>query len=125
MADEQQALVIRDGVMTGTTVITGPWCKVKKSPKCSFQARWTNNPVGVFSFEVSNDENPNATTGDNQLAATALTLPASFAAGNPAGSASSFVFEFETYWAWIRPKYTNASGTGVLDMAYASKGGSG
>lgn len=125
MADEQRALVIRAGVMTGTTVITGPWCLVRKSPKCSFQAKWTNTPNGVFAFDVSDDENPNAATGDNVLGPTRLTLPASFAAGNPAGAAGSFMFEFETYWTWIRPVYTNASSTGVLNMGFAAKGGGG
>jgi len=125
MADEQQALIIRAGVMTGTTVITGTWCKVKKSPKCSFQAKWTGTPNGTFAFDVSDDENPNAATGDDVLGPTRLTLPAAFTAGNPAGSPSSFMFEFETYWAWIRPIYTNASSTGTLNVGFVGKGGSG
>jgi len=109
--------VITGGVMTGVNVINGPWINILKVRECSFQAQWTGTPNGAFGFDVSNEPDPTPATP------TVLPLPASFAAGNPAGSATSYPFDFGPIpYKWIRPKYTNASSAGVLNMWFCGKG---
>jgi hypothetical protein len=98
--------------MTGTSVITGDTILLGSATFVSFQAVWTGTPTGLFSFEASNDVG-----SGNPTNWTTLTVPATFVApaNNPAGSAGSFIFEFALVsFRWVRPKYTNASGTGTL-----------
>lgn len=128
MADEQQALIIIGGVMTGAAVITGPWVKIKKSVRPSFQAKWTGTPTGLFSFEVSNDENPNAVTGNNLLGASAYVNPTVGPLVQPVGAAGNWAADWGASpppYVWIRPKYTNSGGAGVLNMGFCGKGGAG
>lgn len=119
-----QKRVIDAGTMTGTDVITGPWVSLEGLDMISFQAQWTGTPNGAFSFETTNAQKASGSGVPSASAtATALTLPASFAAGNPAGSASNFMFEFvDMSEAFIRIKYTNASSTGVLNVDVMAKG---
>jgi hypothetical protein len=117
MAVEAPAFpVIAGGIMTGLTVVTGPWVNLRKVRECSFVAQWTNTPNGAFAFDVSNEP-------DTPTVATPLPLPAAFASGNPAGTATSYPFDFGPLpYAWIRMKYTNASSTGVLNAWFCGKG---
>lgn len=119
-----QKRVIDAGTMTGTDVITGPWISLEGMDKISFQPQWTGTPNGAFSFETTNAGKASGSGVPSASAtATALTLPASFAAGNPAGSASNFMFEFtDMSEAFIRIKYTNASSTGTLNVDVMAKG---
>lgn len=95
--------------MTGTTVLTGTATCLGVQQNISYQAIWTGTPNGTFSFEVSNDP---ADTPSNW---TTLTEPSTFTSGDPAGSASSFMFELvQCSFRWIRIKYTNSSSTGTL-----------
>jgi hypothetical protein len=107
--------------MTGTSVITGTGVRLAALQNVSFQAVWTGTPTGVFSFEVSNDV---VNKSEDVVNWTAYTVPSTFTSGSaaPAGSAGSFVFEFYLIPVrWIRPKYTNASGTGTLFVQSEAK----
>lgn len=119
-----QKQVVTNGTMTGTDAITSDWISLEGLDMISFQAVWTGTPNGAFSFEVTNA--PKASGSGVPVAsatATALTLPAAFSSGNPAGSASNFVFEFtDMSEAFMRIKYTNASSTGALNVFMMAKG---
>jgi hypothetical protein len=109
------------GTMTGTSTLTSDWVKLSVHRMISFQAKWASTPVGTFSFEVSNDPDPAFPV----LGVTVLTPPTKFANGNPNGAAGDFTFEFPyAPWKWIRIKYTNISGSGVLSVGVEAKGGS-
>lgn len=108
------------GVMTGVAVLTSGWVYCLDQQQLSFQAQWTGTPTGVFTFEISNDADPNVKT---VVGATALTLPAAFTGGNPVGAAGSFGFEFGPLpYRWVRMKYTNSGGAGALNVAVAGWG---
>jgi len=99
--------------------VTGAWIPVAKQTLFSIQLKWTGTTTGTMTFEVSNDENPNATT--SVMGPTVL--PTAFpAAGNPAGGPSSYPFDFELPWGWIRYVFTRSAGTGLLFAAIAGKG---
>lgn len=121
MGNELGRVIISAGVMTGTTVITGPWVRIQPQTGLSFQAKWTGTPNGAFAFDISNDDDPNF--AGSPMGPTPLPLPASFAAGNPAGAASSYPFDFGPLtYRWIRIKYTNASSTGTLWVSVCGNG---
>jgi len=127
------AKVISDGVMTGTTVITGTAFELKGRSHVSYQIVWTSTAVGTMNFQVTNHPqpwlNPDGTatslqTGTANTAATwtTLTNPSAFSALQPAGTAGSSEFGFADLAAlWIRPKYTNTSSTGVLQCWGAAR----
>jgi hypothetical protein len=118
-----QKRVITDGAMAGTDVLTGDWVSLRGMSKISFQAIWTGTPNGAFSFEVTNAKAADTGVPPSTATATALTLPSGFSSGNPAGSASNFMFEFvDMSEAFIRCKYTNASSTGTLQVDAFGKG---
>jgi hypothetical protein len=119
--------VITDGVMTGTSVITGLAFELKGRSHVSYQIVWTSTATGTMNFQVTNHPMPWLTatggtptalnTGVANTAATwtTLTNPSAFTALQPAGTAGNSEFGFADLGAlWIRPKYTNATNTGVL-----------
>ncbi len=69
----------------------------------------TGAPTGTIVFEVCDDDDPRVT---GTLGATALTLPASMAAGQPAGSAINFLFDFNPAPTakWMRLRYAPSGG---------------
>lgn len=111
-------------VISGAGTTTGKWMSIPSIDKISFQAEWTGTLAGTFFFDVTNY--PPFNDGSQPIAtakATALTLPASFAAGNPAGSAGDFMFEFVNMSeVWIRPRFVYASGSGTLTVTTGAKG---
>jgi hypothetical protein len=83
--------------------ITGEWIDMGSFRHVSFDLSWTgtNAPVGVLSFEISND------------AVTAFAFPGSFAPAivQPAGPAGTqFCDSLFTDAAYIRVKYTRTGG---------------
>lgn len=106
------------GVMTGTNKIVGPIIDTAALKRLSIELVWTGNPTGTFGWEQSNmydaATNPNATFQPVQPS------DISPAFTNPAGSAgtqingllsNSLGTRFPRY---LRPTYTNATGSGVL-----------
>lgn len=104
--------------MTGTNVIVGPWIALSGVEGLSFQNAWTGG-VGVFTFEGTNVAKApgKSVPADDATPATVLSVPASFAPGNPTGSAGNFGHGFSKAppYAFMRQKYTNSTGAGVLN----------
>src|SRR5712672_783860 len=113
MAQEstQTEVFTPNATMIGVVLLTGSRQLIEQLRGCSFQAKWTGTPTGTFTFEISNDVDPDASTA--VAGWTTYSAPASFASGNPTGAAGSFGFEFEPItFKWIRPKYLNSAGAG-------------
>lgn len=123
MSDNQH--LIAAGAMTGTAVLTGKALCIRNCSRISMIAVWTGTPTGAFSFEVNNSPKPfldDGTADPRAPAWTTLTLPSGFAAGNPAGGVGNFDFQFlDMGEIWIRPKYTNATSSGTLDVWGSAK----
>jgi len=111
-------------VISGAGTTTGKWVSIRSMDKASFQAEWTGTLAGTFFFDVTNYPAFNDGAQPSPTAkATALTLPAAFAAGNPAGAAGDFMFEFVNMAeGWIRPRFVYASGSGTLTVTTGAKG---
>lgn len=126
MSHQATSLVVSGGAnnMTGTAVITSKWFDMRGCSIVDFQTTWTGTPAGSFTFETTTHPRPVFADGTANPAAivTVETLPASFAAGNPTGSAGIFTFRFAGLGcAFIRLKYTNSSGAGPLDVDASGK----
>lgn len=110
--------------ISGAGATTGRALNIRTIQGVSFQSEWTGTLAGTFSFEVSNY--PPGSPPDQPAANakwTALTLPAGFAAGNPAGSAGDFDFSFvDMPHQWIRVRFTYSSGSGNLTVTANAKG---
>lgn len=132
--------VLKDAVMTGTTVVYSKWIEL---PSRGYRTTlmhvwWTGTPTGTFVYEASCDEIINtekdrivgaASDGTQGLptvvgaSSAANIVPWTTAGGslivvgtaNPAGAAASQMVSWRTNPAFVRLKYTNASGTGVLN----------
>lgn len=110
--------------MTGTTAITGKAVHIFGLSKASFQAIWTGTPTGTFTVQVSNYPG-NVYNDDGTIISsvtwTTLTSPAAWTALQPAGAAGNADFSLaDLSQRWIRPIYTNTSGTGTLTFVYGS-----
>lgn len=121
---DNQWTAVTSGTMTGTSVITGSPQHIYGCSRVSFQCIWTGTPTGTFTFQVSNFAgemfNDNGTV-KSTVTWTTLTNPAAFSALQPAGSASNADFSFaDMAQKWVRPIYTNSSGSGTLTFVYGS-----
>jgi len=73
----------------------------------------TGAPIGTLFFEICDDDDPRVATPQSILGATALTLPASMAAGQPTdGLARNFLFDFNPAPSakWMRARFASSSG---------------
>jgi hypothetical protein len=93
--------------MTGTDVITSTVVDTLNMVHIGIDARWTGTPSGSLDIEYSLD-------GTNYFAGAAIT--------DPAGSASSAQVTINNFaYRYVRVKYTNSSGTGVLNVYLTAK----
>lgn len=125
MSAPMNARPIVDGTMTGTSVITGTPVDVRDCPIIAFQYVWTGTPSGTVSFDASESAYADAPAGTHEGSSgpTWTTVTATTAGTNPAGSASSSYWRFDNVgYRFIRPKYTNATGTGTLNVFVSGKG---
>lgn len=108
--------------IAGAGTTTSAWVNLRTMGKVAFQSEWTGTLNGTMSFEITNYPAAGGGQPGPNAKATALTLPASFAAGNPAGAAGDFVFEFvDMAEGWIRQKFTWVSGAGNLTSTVGAK----
>lgn len=102
--------LINAGVMTGTTTLTSAAQNIENFDNTGLHVIWTGTPTGVFSVLCSIDN----VTYD------ALTFNPALA--QPAGSASSYLVNLnQVPFPYIKARYVNASGTGVLHVWLNSK----
>lgn len=103
--------------VSGTTTYYGDVTDVSAILNPSYHLEWTGTPTGVFTIWGSNKENPNL-ANDNDWFSPTLAVPIV----QPAGSASK---DFVDLSGWpfrkVRPKYVNASSTGVINAHVAGK----
>lgn len=108
---------VKDGVMTGTSVITsGPLC-TRGAGKVSITNAWTGDAAGAFSYEGTDDRVAMDNPDDARIKWSAIDPDVVNGTAAPAGVASvqNAIFIEGRMPLVIRQKYTNASGTGVLN----------
>lgn len=109
------------GVMTGVAVITSDRVLasgVGAGGCLSFQNAFTGTPTGAFTYEGSNDNDPDSAPVCGWIAQTPTV-----AGANPAGAAGGSVSVFvNPPMRWYRQKYTNSGGAGVLNTMAEAKG---
>lgn len=114
--------LITGGVMTSTSVVTGPSQVMTNMIYMSIQCVWTGTPTGVFKVQATNDGIITSSTIWSDLSSTtSLTLNGS----QPAGGASNLMINNNATgvpWGWIRLVYTNASGSGLFNATLFMKG---
>ena len=101
----------RAGVMTGTAVLTGDRILASGAVNSlSFQRKWTGTPTGAFTYQASNDQDP-----DNNPIAGWVAVTPDTAGTAPAGGASGNATIFKNpVFRWYQEIYTNSAGAGVL-----------
>lgn len=101
--------VITSGAMSGTDVLTSTAVDISSYQSFSFQSVWTGTPTGTFVVLVSNDG-----TNYNDLGASV--------SPNPSGGASScMILCYGVPAKYAKLQYTNASGTGTLNVKAVGK----
>lgn len=105
--------IITDGEMTGTDVLNSIPLNLQQMSRASFHLIWTGTPSGVIKLQASNDE-------ENWTDLTDINSKIN----NPAGVAGDLLLDLnDLSFKSLRVQYTNASGTGVLNVVAHSKGG--
>lgn len=100
--------------MTGTAAVVSVVLNMEHYDSVGLEADWTGTPTGTFQLEGSNRYDP-ATDPNITTPFRAITLASPPA--NPAGSASGWLLDLNQIpFKWIRLRYTNASGTGKLNV---------
>lgn len=102
--------LIKAGVMTGTAKITSVSQSVANFDNIGLQFDWTGTPTGTLAVLGSID----GVIFHPWTPSPSLT--------NPAGSAAGFISGLNQFpFPYLQITYTNASGTGVLDIWINSK----
>lgn len=123
--------------VTGTGVYYSDWVETNDLDARTAQVSWTGNMTGATEVQFSNDavistekdrivgaasDGTQGKTVARGSASTARFVVANsdnfltaMAGADPAGSASSAFYTFYVRPKWYRIKYTNATGSGVMD----------
>jgi hypothetical protein len=97
-----------DGVMAATDVLYSQIIEVKNDENVGLEVTWTGTPTGVLQVFAS-------ISGTNFY-------DAGFTLTQPAGSGSGFVDSVSPFpYRYFLVKYTNASGSGVLNIWVEAK----
>lgn len=107
--------LIQSGSMTSTNVITSSAQNIQNFDNIALEISWTGTPTGTFALLASVSESiPNATGTFYTLTSPSLT--------NPSGSAGGYVVSLNQFpYPYIQFKYTNATGSGTLNVYLFSK----
>lgn len=92
-----------DGVMSGTNTIYSNIIDISRMDNIGAEVAWTGTPTGTISLLVS-------VSGINWPSLT-ITI------GQPAGSANNYAIDLNQLpWKYFMFKYTNTSGSGLLNV---------
>ena len=106
--------IFTNGAMASTNAIVSEPLNMERVDNVGLEVEWTGNPTGAFVLEASNKYDPIRNASATFKAITLADPP-----DDPAGSASGWLLDLNQIpFRWVRLRYTNASGTGVLN-AYA------
>lgn len=105
--------LIHDGVMTGTTTVVSAAINMINVDNAGIEIAWTGTPTGTLSVQGSVSaaiDQPSVTVAWNDLTFNpAIT--------QPAGSAGGYLINLNQFpFPYLRFKYVNASGVGVLSV---------
>jgi len=123
-------LYIVNGDMSAASVV-GPWIYLPDLDNVTFIATWTasSGPTGTWGVDISDAPIAGNHAGMGPLGgasavANDLTLPTSMTAGNPAGSAGDWSFQFDPVptATWIRFKYTRSAGGDATGLQVQARG---
>lgn len=96
---------IVDGVMSGTNVIYSQISDVSKMDNIGLEVFWTGTPMGTFEVLGSN-------SGDNFFPLTFNPV-----LDQPSGVAGGYGVDLNQFpWKYLLLRYTNISGSGVLNV---------
>jgi hypothetical protein len=96
---------VLNGAMTGTSTIYSQILDISRMDNMGLEVAWTGTPAGVFQVMVSN-------SGINFFALTFNPVLA-----QPSGSAGGYAVDLNQLpFKYIMLQYTNATGTGVLNV---------
>lgn len=102
--------LIADGVMTGTATVTSDTFNLHNLDNVGLQISWTGSPTGSITINCSID-------GETFYP---LTFNPSIT--QPAGSAAGYLVDLnQVPFPYLRVSYTNASGSGVLNVYLSAK----
>lgn len=109
-ANWQELQIVTNGVMAGTGVITSNPVNVKGYSWGSLQVDYTGTPTGTFSVLGSVDN----------ITYRSLTFDPVLT--QPSGSAGGYLISLAPYsYPFLEVSYTNASGSGTLNVKFFSK----
>lgn len=112
------AALVHAGDMSAASITSSP-TNVHSCDTVGWQIKWSGG-TGTLSYEVSNNYDRQANTGDwTELSAAAFSPSLT----HPAGSASSTTVRIpDCDVEWVRVKYTRTSGSGNLEAWVKGKG---
>ena len=104
--------------VSGTSAYRGKKTSLRFLPDASCHFLWTSTAAGTIIIQISNLPNPSDLDDTGWL-----TLTLDVAITQPAGSASGDYVDLAGLpFRWVRPKYTNASGSGTMAAWVVGKG---
>lgn len=114
------ALVIKNGVMTGTNTLTSSVVDISTLDNIGVQMNFTGTPTGTFAVEVSADYRQdflgNVLVVGNWIPVALSTPPVA------SGSAGNIYVDLLPLSApYLRVQYTNTAGSGVLNVFVTGK----
>lgn len=104
--------ILTDGAMANTDTLYSVAMDISRLLNCSLQAIWTGTPNGTISLQGSND---NSNWNDLDDINSQI--------NQPSGSGGSLLLDIDRLsFAFLRVKYVNSSGSGVLNITAHHKG---
>jgi hypothetical protein len=108
--------------MTGTSTVTSAITNIMYRDSVSLELDWSGTPTGTFSVLGSNSYNPGLPQTDGGQNAGTWTPITLSPAPVTSGSAGSLLINMnQLAFAWLQVKYTNTSGSGILNGWIAAK----
>lgn len=113
-----QEWAVKNHAVSTTLTFQSAAVDVRNFDNIGFQAVWTGTPTGTLSVLGSvSQEIPTSTT-----VYVPITFDPDINAGAPSGSAGDLVWNItDCQYPWLKFQYTNASGSGVINLFISYK----